>query len=370
MFAGMTDVGVLTGDAAYLRTLEAVWRDVVTKRMYLTGGLGSQGRTEAFGDDYVLPSRRAYAETCASIGGILWYHRMFRREAEGRYLDVLERTLYNGYLSGVSEAGDTFFYQNPLESDGSVARSVYFDVACCPANLARLMAQLPGLVYAHRDRDLFVNLFVASEATIDMAGATLRVVQRTAYPWEGRVELQLDPAQPVDLVLHVRVPGWARGEAVPGDLYRYADAGGAAPRLSVNGEAVALDLDRGFARIRRRWQAGDRVVLDLPMPPRRVLAHDGVADARGKAAIERGPLVYAVEAADNGGRVLDLRLPLDAPLRHEHRADLLGGITIVTATARRAAAPGRDEPHQLVAVPYYAWANRGKGEMAVWIPFE
>lgn len=297
---------------------------------------------------------------------------MFRREGDGRYMDVLERTLYNGYLSGVSESGDTFFYQNPLESDGSVARSVYFDVACCPANLARLMAQLPGLIYAHRDRDLFVNLFVASEATIDMdtAEATLRLVQRTAYPWDGRIELQLDPARPVDLVLHVRVPGWARGEAVPSGLYRYADAGGAAPRLSVNGEAVALDLDRGFARIGRRWQAGDRVVLDLPMLARRVLAHDGVADAGGKAAIERGPLVYAVEAADNGGRVLDLRLPLDAPLRHEHRADLLGGVTIVTAMTTRAAAPGLDRPHPLVAVPYYAWANRGKGEMAVWIPFE
>jgi hypothetical protein len=370
MFAGMTDVGVLTADERYLRTLDAVWRDVVTRRMYLTGGLGSQGRTEAFGDDYVLPSRRAYAETCASIGGILWYHRMFRREGDGRYLDVLERTLYNGCLSGVSQAGDTFFYQNPLESDGSAARSVYFDVACCPANLARLMAQLPGLVYAHRDRDLFVNLFVASEATLDMAGTTLRLVQRTAYPWDGRIELQLDPARPADLVLHLRVPGWARGEAVPGDLYRYADAGGPPPALRVNGEAVTLDLDKGFARIRRRWQAGDRVVLDLPMPARRVLAHEGVADARGKAAIERGPLVYAIEAADNGGRVLDLRLPLDTPLRHEHRTDLLGGVTIVTATAARVGRSGPGQPHPLVAVPYYAWANRGKGEMAVWIPFE
>jgi DUF1680 family protein len=255
-----------------------------------------------------------------------------------------KRTLYNGYLSGVSLSGDAFFYQNPLVSDGKVERSTYCDVACCPANLARLMAQLPGLIYA--------------------------------------------PERPIDLTLAVRIPGWSRGEAMPTDLYRFAPdasgrlksaptkstksvpsgvgaglsrpeppvgAGFRRPELTVNGKPVPLSLDKGFARIRRRWQKGDVVQLDLPMPIRRVLAHDGVAEYRGKAAIERGPVVYAVEAIDNGGTLRDLQVPLDAALAHEFRKGLLGGVVVITGKG-------------LVAIPYFAWANRGKGETAVWLP--
>ena len=369
LYSAMTDAAALLQDEVFARNVDTLWRDVVSKRMYLTGGLGSEGRTEAFGDDYVLPNR-AYAETCASVGGLLWYHRMFLREGDASYYDTIERTLYNGYLSGVSLAGDRFFYQNPLVSNGTVERSAYFDVACCPANLSRLMSQLPGLVYAQRGDELFVNLFVASQAGVKVRSVGARITQQTQYPWDGKVTLRVEPERPVDFSLDVRIPGWSRGQAVPSDLYRFADvprdgvprdvmsglSRTVVPTLSVNGKPIPISLIKGYARIRRRWQKGDIVQLDLPMPVRRVLAHDGVAEDRGKAAIERGPIVYCLEAIDNGGRVSGLIVPLDAMMQHEFRSDLLGGVEVVTG------------PH-FTAVPYFAWNNRGKGEMAVWIPY-
>jgi DUF1680 family protein len=359
LFAGMTDVGQLLGESSLTAAASRLWTDVVSKRMYVTGGLGSEGRTEAFGDDYGLPNR-AYAETCASVGGLLWYHRMFLREGDAAYYDTFERTLYNGYLSGVSLAGDTFFYQNPLVSDGTRERSAYFDVACCPANLARLMAQLPGLVYTQRDRELFVNLFIGSDADVTVGATRTRIVQRTGYPWDGRIALRVDPARPVRFDLLIRIPAWARGLAMPvGDLYRFAPAPGdrrGSPTLTVNGQAIPLRIDNGTARISREWRKGDEVVLDLPMPVERVVARDEVVEDRGRAAIQRGPIVYCLEGADNNGRVSNLQLPLDrTPATHVDRT-LLGGVTVVTAD-------------NVVAVPYYAWGNRGKGEMAVWIPY-
>jgi DUF1680 family protein len=352
----MTDVAALLDDGAFRSAVGTLWTDVVSRRMYLTGGLGSEGRTEAFGDDYAL-SNQAYAETCASVGGLLWYHRMFLREGDGAYYDTFERTLYNGYLSGVSLKGDTFFYQNPLVSDGSRERSPYFDVACCPANLARLMAQLPGLIYAQRDHDLYLSLFVGSEANLTMDGTAVRVSQHTNYPWEGRVTIAVDPERPIEATVNVRIPSWSQGQTMPaGDLYRFAAGrGGAGPVLSLNGRSVPLRIDRGYAAIHRRWQKGDVVQLELPMPIQRVLAHEAVADDRGKAAIERGPIVYCVEGVDNRGRVA-LSLPLDAALRHHFDSHLLGGVEVVTGGG-------------VVAVPYFAWNNRGAGEMAVWIPY-
>jgi DUF1680 family protein len=237
-------------------------------------------------------------------------------------------------------------------------------VACCPANLSRLMAQLPGLVYAQRRAELFVNLFVGSTAHATIGGAGVRVTQQTAYPWDGRITITMDPDRPIDLTLAVRIPGWSRGQAVPSDLYRFLDLPGAAsgesrtraPGLTVNGTPVRLTLNKGYAEISRRWRKGDIVRLDLPMPIRRVLANEAVAEDRGKAAIERGPIVYCVEAVDNGGHVSGVRAPLDARWAHQFRASLLDGVDVITGA-------------HLVAVPYYAWNNRGRGEMAVWLPY-
>jgi DUF1680 family protein len=365
LYTGMADVLARGGAPGYRESLESIWKDVVSTKLYLTGGIGSRDTFESFGEDYELPNETAYTETCAAIGNDLWNHRMFLASGEARFLDVMERVLYNGALSGVSARGDRFFYTNPLESEGGVERAPYFEVACCPANLARLLAHLPGFVYAERGDELFVNLFVASEAEVPLASGSLRLVQETSYPWEGRVVVALFPEEATELTVRLRVPGWARGEPVPGDLYRFVDEAPAPPDLKLNGEAIPLSLDSGFASVRRVFEEGDQLELILPMPVRRVAAHPSVEGNRGKLALQRGPLVFAAEAADNGGRVLDLALPTGPELRARYREDLLGGVVAIEGTAFRG---GSEVP--FVAIPYFSWANRGPGEMAVWIPSE
>jgi len=375
LYAGVADVAALTSNDAYAAAVDRLWQDVVSKRIYITGGLGSRGTTESFGENYELPNRTAYTETCASVGNDLWNQRMFLLHGDGKYVDVLERTLYNGMLSGVSLAGDTFFYQNPLESTGRAKRSAYFDVACCPANLARLMEQIPALVYAQTGDALFVNLYVGSHATVTIGGHRVAVRQETRYPWSGDVALHVDPDRAGAFTVNVRIPGWARNEPVPSDLYRFDDdvkaapaialsraarpaAGGANAPVAANDEPVAMTIHDGYVSIHRTWSKGDVVKVTLPMPVRRVAAHAGVKDDEGKVALQRGPLVYAFEAVDNGGAIGDLSLSRNTPLSSAFRADLLRGVTVITGAGAR----------PLVAVPYYAWGNRGQGEMAVWLP--
>ncbi|HEY7700565.1 MAG TPA: beta-L-arabinofuranosidase domain-containing protein, partial [Vicinamibacteria bacterium] len=251
LYTGMADVLSRTGAPGYRESLESIWKDVVSTKLYLTGGIGSRDTFESFGEDYELPNATAYTETCAAIGNDLWNHRMFLASGEGRFLDVMERVLYNGALSGVSAKGDTFFYTNPLSSKGGVERVPYFEVACCPANLARLLAHLPGFVYAQRGDELFVNLFVASEAEVGLDSGKVRVEQETSYPWDGRILLTISPETSFPTTLHLRIPGWALGQPVPSDLYRFADENGASPELKLNGEAVPLPVESGFASIRR-----------------------------------------------------------------------------------------------------------------------
>lgn len=364
LYAAMADEAALGGNAAYLEASERLWRDMITKRMYVTGGVGSRGTVEAFGDDYELPNRTAYTETCASAGNVFWNARMFQATGESRYLDVLERTLYNGLLSGVSLDGKTFFYQNPLESNGRAARSAYFDVACCPANLARTIAQMPGYIYAYQGETIFVNLFAGSRARVPLGRGAVNVVQETNYPWDGDIRLTVDPGQPRMFTVAFRHPGWAAATPLDGDLYRYAEGGRLPPpEIRVNGERFIDVRGRdGFITIMREWRAGDRIDVRFPMPVRRVLAHAGVKDDEGRAAFERGPLVYAFEGADNGGSVLDAVIPMDADLDSSFRRNLLGGVQVITAEGQKGGRRVR-----LTAVPYFAWANRGPGEMSVWI---
>ena len=361
MYSGMADVAALTGDEAYIAALDTLWQNVVSRRMYLTGGIGSRHHGEAFGEDFELPNAKAYAETCAAIANAMWNHRMFLLHGDGKYLDVLERTLYNGFLSGVSLQGNTFFYANPLSSDGAWAfnvrvgavRSPWFNCSCCPTNVVRLLPSLPGYTYAHQDDHLFVNLYIGGNATIPLA-REVKLTQETSYPWSGAVKLTIDPSEPTEFALHLRIPGWARNEPVPSDLYRYLDRSDEPATLRVNGEPVAVELNQGFAVVRRNWRSGDTVELDLPLPVRRVMSHENIEDNRGRVAVERGPLVYCAEGIDNGGAALDLTLPDDAPLVVERDEGLLGGMTKIRSDG-------------VTLIPYYAWSHRGAGEMNVWL---
>ncbi|HSA95758.1 MAG TPA: glycoside hydrolase family 127 protein, partial [Acidobacteriota bacterium] len=350
MASGMADVAALTGDRAYLDAVRGLWRNVVGRKMYLTGGIGSRHDRERFGGDYELPNLTGYLETCASIGMAFWNQRMFLLTGEASYLDVMERVMYNGVLSGVSLDGTLFFYPNPLESDGRykfnkgrAARAPWFGVACCPGNVSRFLPSVPGYVYATKGDAVYVNMFVAGEARIGAAGRTVVLRQETRYPWDGRVRVAVEPDRPAAFTLHIRVPGWAQGKPVPTDLYSYEGMGSnersvAGTDLSgvsvrVNGKAVPLDMDKGFACIRRTWQAGDAVELVLPMDVRRVAAHPAIADDRGLVAFERGPLVYCAEAADNGGRALNVVVPAGAILAPEERPGLLGGVVVLAGDA-------------------------------------
>jgi DUF1680 family protein len=363
LYMGMADVAARADAPGYREALDALWDDVAAKKMYLTGGIGAASSMESFGDAYQLPNQSAYAETCAAIGLDMWNHRMFLATGDARYLDIMERILYNGFLSGVSLEGNSFFYTNPLESDGDHQRREYFDTACCPSNLARLMGQLPGFVYAHRGNSVYVNLFIGSDAEIELPGGMLRLTQETDFPWTGAVLLTVTPAAESAFEMRIRIPGWARNEPVPSDLYTFAGSFDGTPTLRVNGQALALQMDGGFAVIDRTWNPGDTVELELPMPVRRIAAHPDIDNNAGRLAIQRGPLVYAVEAIDNGGAALDVVVPEDASLTTEHRPEMLGGVTVVHGEGLRGG-----ERFELIAVPYFAWANRGPGEMAVWLP--
>ncbi|MBI4881850.1 MAG: glycoside hydrolase family 127 protein [Planctomycetes bacterium] len=376
LYAGMADVAALCGDQEYVRAIDRLFENVVGRKLYVTGGVGARGDGEAFGEDYELPNLTAYCETCAAIGNAMWNHRMVLLHADAKYADVLERVLMNGVLSGVSLGGDAFFYDNPLESRGQHQRSPWFGCACCPGNVARFIPSIPGYAYAQRGDELFVILFAAGEARVEMGQGALLVRQETRYPWDGDVRLVLEPEREAEFTVYVRVPGWARGEALPGGLYRFAEAGAPSPELSVNGAPCALELEGGFARVRRVWQKGDVIELELPMPVRRVLCDEKVRENQGRVALQRGPIVYCLEGADHaGGRVLNLLVPDDAELSAEPRADLLGGVTVVRgrgiAFAQGEAEGTVEEAEQeFLAVPYCVWAHRGPGEMTVWLAGE
>jgi DUF1680 family protein len=310
MYAGMADVAALTGDPSYLTASDAIWNNVAGRKLYITGGIGATGRGEAFGGDYELPNMTAYNETCAAIGNDYWNHRLFLLHADAQYIDVMERTLYNGLVSGVALDGKTFFYPNPLESNGQHERSPWFGVACCPGNITRFLASVPGYVYATRGDALYVNLFVQSTADLALgSGRRLRIVQDTRYPWDGTVRMTVTPAEASDFTINVRIPGWARNDPVPSDLYRFADAPAGVVRLLVNGVPVDVAVEKGYVPLARTWRAGDVVELSLPMPVRRVVAHAHVEANRGRVALQRGPIVFALEWPDNpGGRVRNLVL--------------------------------------------------------------
>jgi DUF1680 family protein len=360
MFSGMADVAALTQEAKFVSAIGRLWENVVFKKLYLTGGIGARHNRECFGKNYELPNKTAYNETCAAIGNVFWNYRLFLLHGDGKYLDVMERTLYNGVISGVSLEGDRFFYPNPLESDGIyefnkgvATRKGWFDVACCPGNIVRFLPSVPGYFYAYEDGDIYVNLYARGTGRID----TLTIHQETNYPWDGNIKLTFETDVPRKSTVHLRIPGWARGNPVPSDLYRYKKENFKEPTLFINGNRVELDVVKGFARVEGIWKTGDVIELDLPMAIRKVESHVEVRDNLGRAALERGPLVYCAEGVDNGGRVSHITIQDVDMLRYEFNKDLLGGVGVITDSAKT-----------FIAIPYYAWSHRGVGEMAVWLP--
>ena len=366
LYCGMADVAAVTGDKGYIATMERIWNDVVKRKMYITGGIGPSAHNEGFTVAYDLPNDTAYAETCAAIGMVLWNHRLNLLHADAKYVDVLERTLYNGLLSGVSLDGKRFFYTNPLGSHGNHHRKEWFGCSCCPVNVVRFLSSLTGYVYAHSADTIYVNLFASGIATIPLAEGAVSVTQKTRYPWDGRIAITVKPhtdGGTQEFTLALRFPGWCTSA-----------------RVLVNGEEWSEPeaFHKGYLSIHRAWQPGDEVDYDLQMPVRRVKAHPAVKANEGRTALMRGPLVYCLEGVDNNGRVRNLVLPPDAKVTTEFRPDLLGGVTVLEGTAlgafpedrreRLYRPAARVEPKEFVAVPYYAWDNRAPGEMVVWLP--
>ncbi len=372
MYSGMADIAAITGDKAYLNAIDLIWKDIIDYKFYITGGIGAAGGHEGFGPKYDLPNMSAYNETCASIGEVYWNHRLFLLHGDARYYDVLERVLYNGLISGVSLSGDRFFYPNPLESMGQHARSEWFGCACCPSNLCRFIPSVPGYIYAVDKNRLYANLFIGSHAQIECFGSTLEVIQKTDYPWNGDVQFELNPKNDQVFELAVRIPGWARNEPVPGDLYFFASKDPAPVKIMLNGKPYAYTLSNGYAIVKNNWKKGDVITLSLPMPVRYITAHQQVAANRDKTAIQRGPLVYCTEWADiKDGHVLNLVLDTKKALKPECRPGMLNGIVALTGEAssviRNSDGKTGISQETITAIPYFAWANRGSGEMAVWL---
>jgi uncharacterized protein len=376
LYCGMADVAALTGDERYLTAITHIWKNVVGRKLHLTGGCGARAAGESYGDDYELPSN-CYNETCAAVAFLFWNHRMFLMTGDAKYMDVFERTLYNGALSGVSLSGDRFFYPNTLEYNGKAksnvgfsGRAPWFGCSCCPPNIMRTLASLGGYFYAVRANNLFVNLYAPGTATATVAGIPVKLEQVTGYPWDGVVTCSVNPQKPANFTLNLRIPGWVRGQPLPSDLYTYDDPAPADWSVRVNGKPFAAEMKNGFAAITRQWQAGDTVLLDLPMPVRRVAGNPKIAATRRQVALERGPIVYAFEGVDNDSDLSDIFLPAAATIHPAHQDALLGGVTVLEITgAARWTADG-EKAATLTAIPYADWNNRGLSPMRVWLPRE
>ena len=373
LYTGAADVAALKNDPGYLNAMKQVWEDVVYRNMYITGGIGSSGRNEGFSVDYDLPNEQAYCETCASVGMVFWNQRMNLLTGESKYVDVLERSLYNGALDGLSLKGDRFFYGNPLASTGNNTRSEWFGTACCPSNIARLVESVGDYVYAKSNEALYVNLFVGNTASVTIQNRKIRLKQVTNYPWDGKIQISVTPEKPTEFDLSVRIPGWANNQPVPGDTYQFSDNFSEKITLSLNGMPAAFEIVKGYAVIHKNWKKGDVVEINLPMPVRRIVAIDKVKENQNRVALQRGPLVYCFEHADNDGKAMNIVIPDQAVFKTEFKSGLLNGIVVIQtqATIAKISADGASVGtvnQTVTAVPYYSWANRGKGQMQVWIP--
>lgn len=373
LYTGAADVGAAKNDNGYMDAMKSVWEDVVYRNMYITGGIGSSGSNEGFTKDYDLPNKEAYCETCASVGMVFWNQRMNLLTGDSKYIDVLERALYNGALDGLSLSGDRFFYENPLYSSGNISRSEWFGCACCPSNISRLIESVGNYIYAKTSDAVYVNLYVGSSANISLQNKKVKIAQTTRYPWDGEVQLVVTPEKQTKFNLNVRIPGWAQNQPVPGDTYLFTDIDANSFSISVNGINENVKLVNGYATIDRIWKKGDIVRLSLPMPVRKVKAIEKVKENLNSVALQRGPLVYCFEHPDNGAQNMNIILTDQVKLSAEFIPTLLNGVVILKGYAPvLSVSPDglsvSTESKPVVAIPYYSWANRGAGPMKVWIP--
>ena len=362
MYAALTDIAALQQDRSYAQAVSNLWNNMVTKKIYVTGGIGAKHEGEAFGANYELPNLTAYNETCAAIGDVYWNHRLHNLYGDVKYFDVIERTLYNGLISGLSLDGVNFFYPNALESDGvyqfnqgACTRKSWFNCSCCPTNLIRFIPSIPGLIYSKSKEAIYINLYASSKATIDYNGQAIEVEQSTQYPWEGKVAIAVSPQEKMHFTLKLRVPGWSRNEVLPSDLYAYSNESMPQPTLHLNGQKMDASIQDGYFILSRKWDQNDRVEITFPMRVRTVQANEKVAEDRGKLALEYGPLVYAVEGIDNP-QFEQVRVSSTDQFSVQYETLLKGVNTI--------------KWDQFKAIPYYAWSNRGIGKMKVWLTEE
>jgi DUF1680 family protein len=374
MYSGMADIAAIENDPAYLNAITKIWEDIVDKKMYITGGIGATGGNEGFAGPFVLPNMSAYCETCASIGDIFTNHRLFLLHGESKYIDILEKTLYNSMLSGVSLSANRFFYDNPLESNGQHQRQAWFGCACCPSNIARFVPAIPGYVYAVSKRDLYVNLFISNDADINVGKRKVQVSQKANFPWDGKVEITVSPESAEKFSMKIRIPGWAVNEAMPGDLYRFENKNDEQYKILLNGEAGDWKTENGYVEIERKWKKGDKIKIDFPMAARKVGADDRITSDMGKIAIQRGPVIYCAEWPDNNtGNVLNLLIDNNAPMTAEFEPSLLEGTEVIKTsgfqTKKKFDGTIEKLPVETVTlIPYALWNNRGPGQMMIWLP--
>jgi DUF1680 family protein len=381
LYAAMADVAALTGDEGLLHAIDTIWKNMVSRKMYVQGGLGAVPSGERFGDNYELPNTTAYNETCASIASVYWNHRMFLLHGESRYIDILEKTLYNGLISGLGLDGKSFFYSNAMEVKHSFShkhlepeRAGWFDCSCCPTNLTRLIPSIPGYVYAQKDDNIYVNLFIASNATLTLLNKSVNIEQQNTYPWNGDLIFKISPEKtPLAFNLLIRIPGWAQNEAAPLDLYKFAANSDKKPVIKVNGQAVEYKINKGYASLTRTWKKNDRVEVELPMEVRKVKANELIKDDIGKVALQRGPIIYCGEWVDNNGKTSNIIIPSDAVFTSTYEPGLLNGVEVINSNVPVVVVNDNGQTvstvqRKFTAIPYYAWANRGKGEMMVWFP--
>ena len=372
MFAGMADIAALTGNDAYLKAMDKLWYDIVAHKLYITGGIGSPGGAEGFAQKYRLTNYTAYCETCAAVANMLWNQRMFLTHGDSKYIDIIERALYNNVLSGVSLSGDLFYYPNKLESRGNTTRQQWFHTSCCPSNITRTIPSVPGYIYAQKDKDIYVNLFISSETKINISNNEVSLKQETSVPWGGSVKLILDPKTDGEFTLKVRIPSWAKDRPVATDLYEFVDEPDSEVSININGKPYTYASQKGYAIIKRKWSAGDVVMVELPYEVRKIKSNDKVKDNIGRIALQAGPILYCTEGKEYAnGKATNLMLK-DAPFSFEYRKDLLNGVMTIKGQAAQLFESENGEilekPVEFTAIPYFGWSNRGGSEMLVWLP--